>query len=89
VPEVSQDVESILIDRLAKGRDCSADDVKIELEQTGKIDSLEGLVLAIEAERTYGISIPDEELEVACRSIPDWVQLIRSKLQPEGGGGEQ
>ena len=85
-----RDIESILVGRLAKERDCSIEEVRIELEGIGGIDSLEGLALAMEAERTFGISIPDNELEVACRSIPDLARLVWSKISLDSKeGGEQ
>jgi len=74
------DVESVLIEQLAKNRDCTSDDVVHDLEVSGGIDSLEGLELAMKAEQTFGIKISDDELAKACRSIPDLAALIRSKL---------
>lgn len=82
-------IESVLIGQLAKGRGCTIDDVQIELEQTGGIDSLEGLELAVEAERTFGISISDNELSEACRSIPDLARLVRSKIRLDGKEGSE
>lgn len=82
------DVESVLIGQLARNRDCATDDVLVEMERTGGIDSLEGLELAMEAERTFGIKISDGELSKACRSIPDLAALVRSKLSVSDKRGE-
>jgi acyl carrier protein len=75
------DVEATLIEQLARNRGCTTDEVRLELERRGGIDSMDGLVLAIAAERTFGISISDDELERSCRSFPDLVGLVRSKLR--------
>ncbi len=78
------DVEAILIAQLATNRGATGEEVRLELARTGAIDSLEGLELAIEAERTFGISVSDDELSSVCRSIPDMVGLVRSKLASAG-----
>lgn len=74
------DVEAILISQLAASRGVTQDEVLLELERSGSIDSLEGVELIIEAERTFGISIKDRELSSAvCQSIPRLVALVQSK----------
>ena len=82
------EVESVLIDQLARSRAVARDEVLLEMERTGGIDSLEGLELAMEAERAFKIKISDDELEVACRSIPELATLVRSKLRADGEEGE-
>lgn len=73
------DVESILIEQLASRRDCTADEVRLELERLGGIDSLDGVDLAVGAERRFGIVISDDELETSCRSVSALARLIVSK----------
>lgn len=74
-------VESVLIDRLALSRECTREEVLLDLERTGAIDSLEGVELVIEAEQVFGIAITDRELSSElCQSIPEIVALVRSKL---------
>ena len=75
-------VQKTFIAQLSASRGASIDEVLEELERTGgAIDSLEGLELAIEAERTFGVTISDKELSSGiCRSIPDLVACVRSKL---------
>lgn len=75
------DVHAVLVDRLATSRGSTRDEVLAELERAGGIDSLEGVELVIEAEQTFGIVISDRELSSdVCRSIPELVALIQSKL---------
>lgn len=76
------DVHSVLVDRLANSRNCTRDEVLLELERAGGIDSLEGVELVIEAEQTFGIVIADSEITSdVCRTIPMLVALIHSKLE--------
>ncbi|MGH2559485.1 MAG: phosphopantetheine-binding protein [Thermomicrobiales bacterium] len=44
------------------------------------VDSLEGLELAMAAERTFDISISDDELSSAIRSVPSLIRLVHSKM---------
>lgn len=77
------DVQSVLIDRLANSRGSTRDELLLDLECAGAIDSLEGVELVIEAEQVFGIAISDNELSSdVCRSIPELVALIQSKLDP-------
>lgn len=79
------DVESVLITRLAESRGSTRQEVLLDLERTGAIDSLEGVELAIEAEQAFGIAISDSELSSdVCQSIPALVALVRSKLSASG-----
>jgi acyl carrier protein len=83
------DVEAILITRLAASRGSSREEVLLDLEGAGAIDSLEGVELVIEAEQVFGIAISDRDLSSdVCRSIPELVALIQSKLgqSPEANG---
>jgi acyl carrier protein len=75
------DVEAVLIARLADGRGSTAEEVRLGLQCAGAIDSLEGVELAMEAEQAFGIAISDSELSSnVCRSVPELVALVRSKL---------
>jgi acyl carrier protein len=77
------DVESVLITRLAASRGSTREEVLLDLECAGAIDSLEGVELVIEAEQVFGIAISDGEISSdVCRSIPELVALIQSKLGP-------
>ena len=74
------DVESVLIACLANNRGSTREEVLLDLESAGAIDSLEGVELAIEAEKAFGIAISDDDLSSAvCRSIPALVTLVTSK----------
>lgn len=75
-------VKEALIHQLSTSRGVLRDEIVEELGRTGGIiDSLEGLELAIEAERTFGVTISDKELSSGiCRSIPYLVACVRSKL---------
>jgi acyl carrier protein len=85
----SPDVESVLIGYLAESRGSTRDEVLQDLERTGGIDSLEGLELAVQAEKTFEIVISDKELSSdICRSVSSLVGLIQTKLasaSPPGG----
>ena len=51
------------------------------------IDSLEGLELVLDAERLWGVKIPDHDLGKVCRSIRRLATAIQSRLpqqEPEG-----
>lgn len=80
------DVQSVLIKRLADSRGSTSGEVLRDLGSAGAIDSLEGLGLAIEAEKVFGIAISDDELSsTVCRSIPALVAMVTSKLASADG----
>lgn len=76
-----KDVEVVLINYLAQSRGIAHNEVLEELDCSGAIDSLEGVELIIEAEREFGIAIPDSDVtSKVCSSVPELVKLVRSKL---------
>ncbi len=75
-------VEGALLIQLAASRGITRAEVIQELEQSGGvIDSLEGLELLTEAERTFDILVSDAEIASGiCGSILEVVSCVQSKV---------
>jgi acyl carrier protein len=79
--ESESEIEAFVLGCLAANRGVDVEDVRASVAAAGIIDSLEGVEILLSAEERYDVSIPEDALTPQlCRSIPDLIRMIRSKL---------